>query len=130
MTVRNEFLGGFQHNMRNDYVKGALKGKERLQGVVQEHAPQRPLLPRPGPARLREADARCSKRCGSDPTGRGGRPAGARVSRTQARAGSLTQAPGTSKRMKNGVLVYESGTRIESYWTSIGFSLQMSLSWF
>lgn len=50
MTVRNEFLGGFQHNMRNDYVKGALKGKERLQGVVREHAPQRPLLPRPGPA--------------------------------------------------------------------------------
>lgn len=38
MTVRNEFLGGFQHNMRNDYVKGALKGKERLQGVVREHA--------------------------------------------------------------------------------------------
>lgn len=51
MTVRNEFLGGFQHNMRNDYVKGALKGKERLQGVVREHAPQRPLLPRPGSGR-------------------------------------------------------------------------------
>lgn len=40
MTVWNEFLGGFQQNMRNDYARQNLKvrhrERERLQRVVQK----------------------------------------------------------------------------------------------
>lgn len=49
MTVWNEFFGGFQQNMRNDYVKQNLKENEReITMHCQEYALPQTTVPYAG----------------------------------------------------------------------------------